>query len=319
MGRSWPWLAAVRVVLGVVVVSILALTCHAGNPFSSNVVALTAKNWKEEVLDYPHAVLVNICRQGWGYCQLLASEWEKLADKGIMKGTVKIAYWDTEQQGGGRRPPLLGEIKGTPTIRLYKPKKHQGNSHREKVVVDYNFERKAKDLKRFLDAQMPDFSEKINKGSSELKEFHAKAVRNGVPRAILFTAKSTTSPLTKYLSTEFRRRLLLAEVKSTKKENQEILDHYGLSESALPALLVFPTPSEPSSSGEPPPEVIIRYEGDGYTRAKLHRFLSEHALKTPVFPSKDDKKKMKNDEEQKQDKDEKGGEPKPKQKVHTEF
>jgi hypothetical protein len=37
---------------------------QAANPFSSNVVELTAKNWKEEVEDSPHAVFVNICRQG---------------------------------------------------------------------------------------------------------------------------------------------------------------------------------------------------------------------------------------------------------------
>lgn len=43
-----------------------ALLCAAGasNPYSSNVVALTAKNWKAEVLDSPHAVFVNICRAG---------------------------------------------------------------------------------------------------------------------------------------------------------------------------------------------------------------------------------------------------------------
>jgi len=34
---------------------------------------------------------------------------------------VKIAYWDTEQNGP--RPPMLGEFQGTPTIRLFKPKK----------------------------------------------------------------------------------------------------------------------------------------------------------------------------------------------------
>ena len=36
----------------------------ASNPYSSNVVALTAANWKEVVVDTPHAVLVNICRSG---------------------------------------------------------------------------------------------------------------------------------------------------------------------------------------------------------------------------------------------------------------
>ena len=36
----------------------------ASNPYSSNVVALTAANWNEVVVDTPHAVLVNICRSG---------------------------------------------------------------------------------------------------------------------------------------------------------------------------------------------------------------------------------------------------------------
>lgn len=36
----------------------------ASNPYSSNVVALTSKNWREEVEDSPHAVFVNICRAG---------------------------------------------------------------------------------------------------------------------------------------------------------------------------------------------------------------------------------------------------------------
>lgn len=36
----------------------------AANPFSSNVVALTPKNWRQEVEDSPHAVFVNICRVG---------------------------------------------------------------------------------------------------------------------------------------------------------------------------------------------------------------------------------------------------------------
>jgi len=36
----------------------------ASNPFSSNVVALDAQNWRQEVLDSPHAVFVNVCRSG---------------------------------------------------------------------------------------------------------------------------------------------------------------------------------------------------------------------------------------------------------------
>jgi len=42
----------------------VAVSGRNPSPFSSNVVALTARNWKREVEDSPHAVFVNICRQG---------------------------------------------------------------------------------------------------------------------------------------------------------------------------------------------------------------------------------------------------------------
>jgi len=39
-------------------------TLVAGQVYSSNVVTLTSSNWKEEVVENPHMVLVNICRKG---------------------------------------------------------------------------------------------------------------------------------------------------------------------------------------------------------------------------------------------------------------
>lgn len=191
-------------------------------------------------------------------------------------GTVKIAYWDTEQQGG--RPRLLGEIKGTPTIRLYNPKKKQKpGSNVQKVVNDYNYERKAVDMKKFLDAQMPDFVEKI-KEPKDLAKFEEKANRNQLPRVLLFSSKPNTLPLTKYLSTEFRRRILLGEVKPN-KNNAAIQEKYGVTE--FPALIVIPVTAEGEEEAIP-----IRYDGDGFTRNKLHGFLSKHALKDPVLAVK---------------------------------
>ena len=233
-------------------------------------------------------------------------EWEKLAGNKALKGNVKIAYWDTEQQG--RRPPLLGEIKGTPTIRFYKPKKHQGNSHREKVVLDYQNERKATDMKKFLEYSMPDYSDKIKKGMADVSTFNDKAKRNNnIPQAIIFTSKANTMPLTKYLSTQFRRKLLLGEVKVTsdKSPNQEILDKFGITE--LPALVVIKSNADGSD------DEVIKYDGESYSRNKLERFLSEHAWKEPYFPPKDKKKEG-------EDADAKEESPKKKkQKVHTEF
>ena len=67
---------------------------NASNPFSSNVAKLTSANFKEEVLDSPHNVFVNLCCQGWGYCQQLNPKWEKLTK--AVKGTVKVTYWGTK-------------------------------------------------------------------------------------------------------------------------------------------------------------------------------------------------------------------------------
>lgn len=44
-----------------VMLSMLALPVVASNPFNSDVVALTPKNWKE-LENSPHAWFVNVCR-----------------------------------------------------------------------------------------------------------------------------------------------------------------------------------------------------------------------------------------------------------------
>mmetsp|Transcript_13517 Transcript_13517/g.28741 ORF Transcript_13517/g.28741 Transcript_13517/m.28741 type:complete len:170 (-) Transcript_13517:2369-2878(-) len=143
-------------------------------------------------------------------------------------------------------------------------------------------------MKRFVDAQMPSFVEKVN-GMKDLTLFQDKADRNGLPQVLLFTAKPNTSPLTKYLSTEFRRRILLAEVRTT-KPNQDILKKYGITD--FPAIVVIPPASASedeegnAANGDATTRDFIRYEGDGFTRNKLHSFLSQHALKSKVFPKK---------------------------------
>lgn len=185
-------------------------------------------------------------------------------------------------------PALLGEIKGTPTIRLIMPKKKQGADGNNKVVIDYNYERKAKDMKAFVDENMPSVIERVSDISS-LEKYQEKAAKHGLPQVLLFTSKAKTLPISKYLSTEFRRRLLLAEIHPT-KPNKDVMDKYGITE--LPALIVIP-----SDGGKP-----IRYDGDGFTKNKLQSFLSKHALKEKVLPPK--KKKEEKEETKKEEKKE---------------
>ncbi|KAL3928073.1 MAG: hypothetical protein SGBAC_012803, partial [Bacillariaceae sp.] len=210
--------------------------------------------------------------------------WEKLA--GAVKGQVKIAYWDTEQSG--RPPALLGEIKGTPTIRFFKPKKQQKTkgSNAQKTVMDYNQERKTKDMRTFLEYSMPTYVERVS-FPEDLTKSVAKADKYGIPKAILFPSKPKTSSVVKFLSTEFRRRLLLVEVVPTKK-NEIIMKEYGLTADQLPALVIVK-----EDTGE---QVV--YEGKDFTRRKLERFLSEHAKKEPVYkPVVDDSSDSASDKE----------------------
>lgn len=170
--------------------------------------------------------------------------------------------------------------------------------------MDYNQERKATDMKRFVDYQMPTFIEHVN-GDKDLVTFKDKAVRHGLPQVLLFTSKSGTSPLTKYLSTEYRRRILLAQIEPT-KNNKSIIDEYGITD--FPAMLVIPPKPASDDTDESKVESeIIRYEGDSFTRIKLDMFLSTHALKKPV----EAKKKI---EEVKKDK-----KPAEESTVHSEF
>ena len=187
-----------------------------------------------------------------------------------VKGQIKIAYWDTE--GGTQPPRLLGEIKGTPTIRLFKPKKKQKalGSHASKDVLDYNGERMAKDMRSFLEYSMPDYTEPI-KFKEDYAKIVAKAAKYGLPRAMLFTSKAKTTAMIKYLSTVFRRKLLLVTVPPT-KTNADLLKEYDLTTDKLPALIM-----------ELPDGTRVPYTGEDFTRRKLERFLEEYANKEPVY------------------------------------
>jgi hypothetical protein len=181
---------------------------------------------------------------------------------------------------------LLGEYKGTPTIRLFvpQPKQSSPDSYVKKKVIDYQYERKAVDLKKFAESHMPNFLESV-RGASDLLKFRTKANQYSLPQVLIFTSKAQTLPLTKFLSTEFRRRLLIAEIHPTKL-NQAVIAELNITK--FPTILVYPPVvgddgSTAETTAVPPP---IRYDGDkgGFTRHKLHSFLSQYALKEKVLP-----------------------------------
>ena len=195
---------------------------------------------------------------------------------------VTIAYWDT--QGGSRPPRLLGEYQGTPTIRLFTPKRKpkKAGSVSEKNVVDYQHgERNAADLRKFLEYQLPNYVERVRSGPEDYDRFLAKAERFGLPLVVVFTTKPKTSTTLKWLSAEYRRRVLMVEVFPGDDKNRGLeADRFGaapVEDDTAAALYVVPP-----GGGEP-----VRYEGDSFSRRKLNEFLKQHALSKPALAPKE--------------------------------
>ena len=150
---------------------------------------------------------------------------------------------------------------------------------------------------KFLEYQIPNYVERVKFGMDDYHKLQRKAAKYGLPIAVVFTSKATTSTNIKWLSTEFRRRLLLVEVLPVAK-NQHV--HDGLigsstktSEDAttttLPALyIISPSPveaadSDSSTSSSSSTGTIIKYDGKDFKRRNLQDFLQQHALPEPVF------------------------------------
>jgi len=123
---------------------------------------------------------------------------------------------------------------------------------------------------------MPNYVERIKFGKEDYDRLSAKALRFGLPLAVVFTTKAQTSTNLKWLSAQYRRRLLMVEVPPTDKNKglrEEIL---GAEEGdGSGAALYVISPSSDSKN--------VRFEGDKFTRRKLQDFLDQHALSEPVL------------------------------------
>lgn len=225
-----------------------------------------------------------------------------------MKGFVKIAYWDTEKSGGA--PPILGEIRGTPTIKLLRPKR-KGKSNKQKDVVDYNLERKASEMESFALSLIPSYVERVN-GPEEFQKYHEKADKYGLPKVIWFSKDRMTTNELKFLSAEFRKRVLIAQVPYTKKDNRKLFLEYGVRGQAL--IVVPPSVADETGENNGQADNLIVFEGK-WSLHRLQTFMSEHALKSEVKPIANKQPEGEPKEEKKSDKEEA---PK-KEKVRTEL
>lgn len=190
---------------------------------------------------------------------------------------VKVAFFDTG--AGGPTPSVVGQIQGTPTIKFFAPKKtkKKTKSNSRKQVTDYNGPREFDALQDFVKTALPSFVTRIA-GAKAFEDFVAKADKYGLPKAVLFTRTGGTEPLLKVLSTEFRRRLLVGEIRLS-KPNQKLVTQFDGVQAALKKggkalknlLMVFPQGSDP-----------VLFEKKFVWR-RAAKFLKPYVLAKPYF------------------------------------
>ena len=140
---------------------------------------------------------------------------------------------------------------------------------------------------------MPSFVERIN-GPEDFEKFKTKATKYGLPMMLFFSEDRRILNEMKYLSTEFRRKVLIAQIPFTKKENKNIFFEYGVRGQAL--LVVPPSiPGEGEHAESQQPDVVV-FDGK-WNLHRLQSFFSEHALKTEVKPKPSEKPKVMEEEE----------------------
>lgn len=146
------------------------------------------------------------------------------------------------------------------------------SARNEKEVVDYQQAREVKDLLRFATNTMPNYVEPAVDAAS-LAKLEAKAKEWGLPLILVFSDKpaGATSSTLKALSAEYRRRVLIGELRS--KRSLEAVQRFGVTS--------FPTAICLASEGEATRETH-RFEGKEPTYRRLDTFVSKCALRKPV-------------------------------------
>ena len=183
-----------------------------------------------------------------------------------MRGNVKIAYFDTTKS---RPPRLVGEIRGTPTIKfIYPSNKNKKNSNKKKIVSDYNGPREWKPLAEYAVSRMPNFVKRVS-GIKGLMDFETKADKYFLPKILVFAKKDKTSSLLKHLSTEFRRRVLIGEVRAS-KNNADVIAKFGVEK--FPHIVALDIEGNVLATLDKKP-----------TPNRMKTFFHDHALKVPYF------------------------------------
>ncbi|KAI8867525.1 thioredoxin-like protein, partial [Ramicandelaber brevisporus] len=187
---------------------------------NTNVVPITTSNFRTEVIDTDHPVMLMFGTDWCGYCKKLKPEYVKVAAN--LRGIVKVGAVDCDDPGS-RRVCEIHNIKGFPQVKLFGPERtvSKKTGKDSKKVRDYNGERTAKAIVDFALPNVPSYVEPVKDDLDELETFLGSD-GNEVPKVLLLSAKAGTTPLYKGLSIQFNKQLKLGQISKVKADESSI-------------------------------------------------------------------------------------------------
>lgn len=205
----------------------LSLTCavHAGM-YNEYVTDLTPDNFDDLVIKSTETWLIKFYAPWCGHCQSSAPAFSKAAKK--LDGVARLGVVNCDEH---KALAQRFGIQGFPTIKVFK-----GEGKKARRPSDYNQGRTSKAFVDHIKYIMPSFVARVK--SSGVDAFFKDLVT--LPHVLLFTDKTSTSPLYKGMSAKFKGKVSFGEVR--KSDAGEMANKFSVS--AFPTLLAF----EPGTS-----------------------------------------------------------------------
>eukprot|EP01044_Picomonas_judraskeda_P004155 COSAG03_NODE_359_length_8596_cov_31.313758_10_plen_324_part_00 len=176
----------------------------------SEVIKMTKRSDWAKLEKSNFAWVVAFYREGCGYCALLRPEFDEAAAE--LKRYARIGAIDVERSrelASYVQQRYGFQVEGVPTIKTFVPRQHGGGkpSDKKPLIDTYTGERKAKQIIEAARSIMPSFmlSQKAMRDLTTLEPG---------PLAVFFTEKTSTPALTKALSSKFRERLRIGQMRT---------------------------------------------------------------------------------------------------------
>ncbi|KAK3814347.1 MAG: hypothetical protein J3Q66DRAFT_346289 [Benniella sp.] len=218
------------------------------------VVEITTQTFQSEVIDSNHLVMVEFYAPWCGHCKNLAPHYKAAAKN--LQGIVKMGAVDCDDDKN-RAVCAQYDIKGFPTIKVFRPSRTGKKG--VKYPEDYQGERSAKAIVNHLVGLIPNDIQLVTSNPSTEKKIiniNEFVADESEPRALLFTAKLTSSNMYKGLATDMKDKMIVGEMRAP---NDQVLSQFNIA--SLPSLVVFPKGSqEPIAfTGELKREPILEF------------------------------------------------------------